>query len=561
MEGWWRFERVLLMRLGCVFALAWMTAGLALPAPPAPKPVVPNTVCAECHDQGTKLKSSAHGGVACATCHLNHAEYPHPEKQPKPQCVTCHETAVKDYEQSEHSQQIRKGNGSAPACSTCHGDVHELAPALSASFHKSVPETCGMCHDKQAAQFNASVHGKAVAVGVKDAPVCTDCHGGHRILRAKDPRSTVFSGSVPETCGRCHGDVRLMRRFGLPADRITSFSSSFHGLALKSGNQSVADCASCHGYHDILPSSDPQSRTNARNLAKTCGACHPGAGTRFTIGLIHEVQGQSAPLPVRYAELFYALVIPGTIGFMLLHHAGDFLMKLRYMRFRGRPVPIQMLRHVEPAHERMYKLERIQHALLALSFIVLAYTGFALHFPDAWWASWFLRWEGQIPLRGTVHRTAGAVLVFTSLLHLGTLIFNRTLREHWKEMLPVVGDLRELVEGTLWRLGLRKTKPHQSSHSYIEKIEYWALVWGTAVMAITGALLWFNNWSLTIMPKVWLDFSRVIHFYEAVLATLAIVVWHFYMVIFDPAVYPLDTAWLTGFSPRAEHEHDSGHAH
>ncbi len=544
------------MRLGFVFSLVLVAQSvlLAAQASKGPAPAVPNTVCADCHEQQTKLVKSAHGQVACASCHLKHENYPHPEKQPKPACVTCHEAASRDYEQSEHAQQMKKGNGAAPECSTCHGDVHELPPALSAEFHKSVPEACGMCHDKEAAQFNASVHGKAVAAGIKDAPVCTDCHGGHRVLRAKDPRSTVFTASVPDTCGRCHGDLRLMKRFGLPADRITSFDSSFHGLALKSGNQSVADCSSCHGFHDILPSNDPRSRTNVKNLARTCGSCHPGAGSRFTIGTIHEVQGTRAALPVRYVELFYLLVIPGTLGFMLLHHAGDFIRKLARLRFRGQSFPVQMLRPITAEHERMYRMERIQHLMLALSFIILAYTGFALHYPNDWWSKPMLAFESRFPVRGTVHRSAGIILVATALLHLVTLVVNRKLRGHWMEMLPRVSDLREMVEGTLWRLGLRTEKPRQSSHSYVEKIEYWALVWGTIVMAVTGVLLWANNWTMTIMPKMWIDFARAIHFYEAVLATLAILVWHFYSVIFDPDVYPMDPAWLTGYSPRVEEE-------
>jgi len=110
----------------------------------------------------------------------------------------------------------------------------------------------------------------------------------------------------------------------------------------------------------------------------------------------------------------------------------------------------------------------------------------------------------------------------------------------------------------LWRLGLRKKRPHLSSHSYIEKAEYWALVWGTAVMALTGALLWANNWTLKFLPKVWMDFARTVHYYEAVLATLAILVWHFYSVILDPEVYPMDPAWITGFSPR-QFEERHGH--
>lgn len=553
------------MRLGIPFSsrtivlCAAAAVGLNAAQAPVPAPTAPNSVCLECHDQGAKLEKSAHGKVACSSCHLKHDSYPHPENLPKPVCKTCHEQAANDYSQSEHAQQMRKGNGSAPECSTCHGDVHELKLALSEDFHKSVPETCGMCHDKEVGQFNASVHGKAVAAGMKDAPVCTDCHGGHRILKPDNPKSTVFSGSVPDTCGRCHGDVRLMSRFGLPLDRIKSFNDSFHGLALKAGDQSVADCSSCHGFHDILPSDDPKSRTNPKNLATTCGACHPGAGSRFVIGSIHEVQGQKAALPLQYAEWFYMLVIPGTIGFMLLHHGGDFIVKMARMRFQGKMVPLQMMRPVQPRHERMYKFERIQHMLLAVSFMTLAYTGFALHYPDSWWARPTLAWESAYPVRGTVHRTAGAILVITSVLHVVTIFVSRRLRDHWKEFLPVAGDLREMVEGTLYRLGLRKEKPHQSPHSYIEKIEYWALVWGTIVMAATGVLLWANNWTMTFLPKMWIDFARSVHFFEAVLATLAIFVWHFYSVIFDPDVYPMDPAWLTGYSPRPENEHKQGH--
>jgi hypothetical protein len=72
-------------------------------------------------------------------------------------------------------------------------------------------------------------------------------------------------------------------------------------------------------------------------------------------------------------------------------------------------------------------------------------------------------------------------------------------------------------------------------------------------MAASGIMLWANNLMLKLLPKTWLDVSTAIHFYEAVLATLAIVVWHFYSVIFDPDVYPLDTAWYTGVSVR-KHE-------
>ena len=81
---------------------------------------------------------------------------------------------------------------------------------------------------------------------------------------------------------------------------------------------------------------------------------------------------------------------------------------------------------------------------------------------------------------------------------------------------------------------------------YGEKVEYLAVIWGTLVMAVTGFLLWFEEFTLRWLPSWTADVATVIHLYEAILASLAILVWHFYAVIFDPVVYPMDPAWLTG---------------
>jgi hypothetical protein len=123
--------------------------------------------------------------------------------------------------------------------------------------------------------------------------------------------------------------------------------------------------------------------------------------------------------------------------------------------------------------------------------------------------------------------------------------------------MPRPRDATEALLNFLYNMGLRSTRPVLSAHGYVEKAEYWAVVWGTGVMALTGVLLWANNLALQYMPKEWLDFATTVHFYEAVLATLAIVVWHLYTVIFDPDVYPVDTAWLNGFSVRRREAHDA----
>ncbi len=118
-----------------------------------------------------------------------------------------------------------------------------------------------------------------------------------------------------------------------------------------------------------------------------------------------------------------------------------------------------------------------------------------------------------------------------------------------------MGDAREGFLNFAYLIGLRSQKPRVSSHSYVEKAEYWAVVWGTAVMAVTGLMLWAVDYTLVWLPKSWLDVATAVHFYEALLATLSIVVWHFYFVIFDPEVYPVDTAWLNGSSARKREPH------
>jgi cytochrome b subunit of formate dehydrogenase len=113
-------------------------------------------------------------------------------------------------------------------------------------------------------------------------------------------------------------------------------------------------------------------------------------------------------------------------------------------------------------------------------------------------------------------------------------------------MIPNRHDWQELKAKLAWFAGRRKEPPTSPPLNYAEKAEYLALVWGTFVMAVTGFVLWFENWSLGHLPSWAADVATVVHFYEAILASLAIVVWHFYAVFLDPLVYPMDTAWLTG---------------
>jgi formate dehydrogenase gamma subunit len=228
---------------------------------------------------------------------------------------------------------------------------------------------------------------------------------------------------------------------------------------------------------------------------------------------------------------------------MIFHNSLDWLRKLRrhIAKYNSLHTPLRLTLN-----------ERVQHGILLLSFLLLVITGFALKFPESFWAAPIVRWEKDFPLRGLVHRIAGVVLIAAGFYHLIYLFFTVEGRKGLRAMLPKYRDAREAVETVGYNWGYRREALLYSKFNYVEKIEYWALVWGTVVMGLTGVLLWAHNYVLRFLSNSWLDVATAIHYYEAILATLAIVVWHLYAVIFDPEVYPLKWTLVNGRAP--EHE-------
>ncbi len=529
--------------------------------------------CATCHaeivrDYQLSVHAAARktGDIQAATCQSCHgpthrilpvrdARSPVAKKNLADTCGSCHANPdflgrhpipfarpVEAYRLSVHGRALAAGNQAAPSCSNCHSNHAIFAgrDPRSKINHWNVPATCGICHVQIKNTYEQSVHGQAVAHGVPDAPVCTDCHGEHTILAPGEPQSLVNPARVSSvTCGRCHADERLTQRYNLPADRVPAFRDSYHGLALRSGSQVVANCASCHGVHNILPSSDPHSTVNPANLAHTCGRCHAGAGQRFAIGPVHVRSATvTEHVVVKWIRVAYYVLIPLTLAFMLLHNLLDFLSKL----IRGNSRIVRSGEEVT----RMNLHFRIAHWLVVLSFPVLVVTGFALKFPESWWAQPILRWESRFALRGTVHRTAAVVLIAAMVYHAIHLIASRRDRIILRFLRPSIQDLSDLLGVVRYNLGLAKQAPRFGKFNYSEKIEYMAFLWGSVVMGVSGFLLWFNNFTLRHFPKWVADAATAVHYYEAILATLSILLWHFYTTVFDPDVYPMDRSWLTG---------------
>ena len=529
---------------------------------------IKNSTCLECHSDRTldktnaagksislfvdeaKLAASMHKTNACVSCHSDiTSKHPDDQMAARPaNCGPCHSKQSASYGASVHGLARANGEKNAAYCGDCH-DGHSILPPTSPAspLHFSrLAATCGACHVQIAKDVQESVHGQAVAAGQRDAPTCTDCHSEHQITGLKGSSTLKIA---TETCSGCHASERLNTKYNLPPDRVRTFFESYHGLAAQYGSTLAANCASCHGVHKILPSTDPRSTIYQTNLVVTCGKCHPGATENFAQSKVHiDAAGASSVGGIGgrinwWVRRVYLVLIVGTIGFMLIHNLMVFGKKVRA--------------RMEAAHLnvlRMDRSQRWQHFTLAFSFIVLAVTGFALRFPDSWVGKamgsneLFRRWS---------HRIAGVVLLAAGVYHVLYILSKKEGRQLVKDLFPIGKDLSDLFGSLLYHAGLRPEKPKIGRFGYAEKMEYWAVIWGTIIMGITGLMIWFKIDVTRFLPRWAVDVATTVHYYEAILACLAIVVWHFYHVIFDPDVYPLNMACWSG--KVSEHWHREEH--
>ena len=323
------------------------------------KKVVKGVECETCHEKVTKeyrqslhakaIMKGAASAAHCYDCHGKHAIYP--EKNAKSMvnpsninktCNRCHsdKDIVKEhalgrgptpgelFEDSVHAQT------GAVSCASCHGghDVKSLIDPQSSIFRSNVPHTCGACHPDIMKEFEESVHGVLAAKGRSDSPTCTSCHGIHGIKAKIDPASPVNERRIAlTTCPQCHAAERISKEYGITGGKVKSYYDSFHGLSYRGGDTFSANCASCHGVHDIRPSSDPKSMIHKDNLQKTCGVCHPGASQNFAKGKIHTVASISGEefgeKVVGWIRVIYIILIVCVIGGMTFFNFTDWLRK------------------------------------------------------------------------------------------------------------------------------------------------------------------------------------------------------------------------------------------
>ncbi|MHB8519447.1 MAG: cytochrome b/b6 domain-containing protein [Limisphaerales bacterium] len=534
--------------------VATLGLGLTVATSAAPAPAIKNSDCLQCHGDKTltkdepngktrsmfvdeaRFKLSVHGTNACMNCHSDlTSKHPDDNVAAKVvQCARCHEKQSETYQASVHALALKAGKEGAAACKDCHGSHEILPPTSPASpLHPAnLTATCGECHSQAAQDVQQSIHGKAVGQGRREAPTCTDCHSEHRIEQLRIPTSSKIAGQV---CSRCHASERMNTKYNLPADRVKTFLESYHGLAAQFGSTRAANCASCHGYHLVLPSADPRSSIHKANLVQTCGKCHPGANENFSRGKVHLNGTGAADIGSRvnrWVRLFYLAMIFMVVGSLLVHNILAWRKKiLEIYHTKVRTVV------------RMNTTQRVQHLILLVSFVILAVTGLALQYPDSWIA-WLL--GSDETFRRWSHRIAGVVMLVLGGFHVVYVVVTREGRQLLKDFLPAPKDARDLAANARYLLQSRAPKPRFGRFGYAEKIEYWAVVWGTIIMGVTGLMIWFKIDVTRFLPRWAVDVATTVHYYEAILAILAIIVWHFYHVIFDPDVYPFNWAWWDG---------------
>lgn len=197
--------------------------------------------------------------------------------------------------------------------------------------------------------------------------------------------------------------------------------------------------------------------------------------------------------------------------------------------------------------------QRVEHALFLLSFTILAITGLAQKFGTTQTGGFTLRALGGIETARQIHHIAAISMMFESIYHVVMVLYRILVLRVPITMMPVFEDFRHLWHDLLYYFGLRERKAYYGRYNYAEKVEYLAVVWGTIIMAITGFMMWNPIATTRVLPGDVIPAAKSAHGNEAILAVLAIILWHFYHVHLRHFNKSMFTGKLTREEMTAEH--------
>ncbi len=564
---------------------------------------------------GAVHDASAHVDTACAQCHADvtpSLDRSCETITSKVDCSACHAEQVSEYDNGIHGTLSAAGDPDAPLCLDCHGkhDILEKEIPSSPTFKRNVPALCGTCHrvGEQAAvridsdvpdiygSYLDSIHGKGlVESGLLVTATCADCHTPHGELPVDDERSSVHHYNVADTCGSCHHGIEqtfktsvhwpkeiddekrlptcegchsshtisrtdkedfrflMMDQCGsCHEEQAETFFDTFHGKVSRLGSEGAAKCHDCHGTHNILPPSDPNSTLGRDNVVETCGTCHAGSHRQFTGYLTHATHHDRG----KYPWLFWSFwgmtaLLVGTLVFSLLHTLA-WLVRLWLTRDEWKAHKAS-----RSGGQRMYRrfdrFSRTLHIFMLLSFFTLALTGMALKFSHMSWARGVSFMFGGFDTMGILHRVGAVILVCVFSAHLWDVVRKkRRSGKGWWQMISgsdsilfTPRDLKDFVQSIRWFFGIG-ARPSYGRYTYWEKFDYFAVLWGVIIIGSTGLILWFPEIFTHIVPGWFVNVATIIHSDEALLAVGFIFTIHFFNTHFRPDKFPMDPVIFTG---------------
>ncbi len=532
-------------------------------------------------------RRGSHARLACVSCHVSDEvdTFPH-ETTSRVDCTqSCHlETALGSRTEFSHAsvaERLDRGVHSAEALSELEFDPPLLRPGQS---------TCLYCHGQPVFPDPPQSAGGWAAAGPPAR--CASCHDDELALdvdyfrrhtgdRARSPASALRSAEI---CATCHSDPVLVAQLD-QHDAVSSYLRSFHGKASLLGSQTTATCQDCHhdgagDVHVMLEAADPAGPTHAEQLGETCrsGGCHDTAVRELSSAAAHldlSPPARTSEYLVMASFVLLTLVVLGVFfALILLELCNEVVRPVDPQHRRLSALARAVLRHPEGRSrlKRQSKGQRVQHWLLATSFLALVLTGMPLKFATHPWAETLVTTLGGVGATRGAHRVAAVVLAVTFGYHVARLLgtFVQRLGER-RRLHPEEGpgraalsvasehpmalwprDFAQFAQHFAYLLGLRRRRPEPGRYRFEQKFEYWAVFWGMVVIGLSGAVLWVEAWSPRLLGGRTLDFAYIMHSDEAFLAAIYIAVAHLYAVVLSPRVFPLSRGSLTGDMPAEE---------
>ena len=440
-------------------------------------------------------------------------------------------------------------------CYNCH-DAHYIYPpgtSLWQEWRLSLPYRCGNCHTQELAEYTTSIHGREVLLDYNPkAATCADCHTSHNIKSVALPATLL---TITQNCGNCH------------EANLKSYLATYHGQVNKLGYAYTAKCFDCHGNHNIQRVNDPGSKVSPANRLMTCRQCHLEATAGFVTFEPHATTNDFVRYPYTWlASKFMALLLGGTLSFFWLHSALWWLREYRDHRAKRTTTHVRTAGLIDGDKVQYYQrwpaMWRLAHLVFAITLMVLVFTGMTLFYADSSWAPLVQSVFGGPHITGTIHRTFAVAFVS---IFLGHIVFVGTrIAKNWRtfdwfgptSMIPNLEDIVDIYMMFKWFFGLGP-KPQFDKWTYWEKFDYWAPFWGVTIIGTSGAMLWFKDFTASILPGWVFNVATIFHGEEAFLAACFLFTVHFFNNHWRPENFPLDILMFTGSMPlekfRREH--------